>query len=186
MVQPPPDDDFSKLRFYEAMVEFLRVVCESEVTLWIEDLHDCGELTADLGNYLSFSQAAADFTAPSIVTIRPHALPASVEKTLARLVAQGRADLAEVPPLDEAEVALLLEDLELPDDAELDLPPLRLATPWGQLEDADFLRSGRLDDPLLREALLADLPDTLLAHLYGETSRFLGSDGEAAAFGGRT
>lgn len=118
---PPPalDEAFSRLRFFEACVEFLRRICAHPITLWIEDLHCCDPLTAELGAYLFHAQANGEFTAPSVVTYRPRSLPKELEDAIEILIEKGDADRVELPPLSAAEVGELVADLDLPETLRL-------------------------------------------------------------------
>lgn len=68
--------------------------------------------------------------------------------------------------------------------AVLGVHPLELGAPWRELEKAQVLHDGRFVHDLVRDAVLADLPAAVLAHLHASIATFLereGADGTSIA-----
>lgn len=66
----------------------------------------------------------------------------------------------------------------------LGVHPLELGAPWRELEQAQVLHDGKFVHDLVQEAVLADLPAAVLAHLHASIAAFLeqeGADGTSIA-----
>jgi len=62
--------------------------------------------------------------------------------------------------------------------------PLELGSPWRELEQAQVLHDGKFVHDLVRDAVLADVPGAVLAHLHASIAAFLereGADGTSIA-----
>jgi DNA-binding SARP family transcriptional activator len=103
-----------RLQFYEAFLQFLRVVHLIRPTMCLlsENLHHWDRESHALGAYAATHGPARGIYQRSLLTYRPDALPAHMLDQIRPVVEAGRALIVEVPPFDSDQVHELLAHLE--------------------------------------------------------------------------
>ena len=112
---PTTPDEAQRLRFYQAMTEVVRAsVGSGPLIVAFDDLHFADPASLDAGQYiLALLWGELSHGLHGIHCTRRGALSPKIQADLETMLASGRLVQIEVPPLDEAGVAALVESLQV-------------------------------------------------------------------------